>query len=74
MLLFSDTGRSASPDVRSLARQHLHLIDARIQRVLAAKDAKEQPAQLDALSLAHLEEIHQQIDKTLKASLEVNEI
>jgi hypothetical protein len=56
---------------RSLARQHLHQIDAWIQRILTAKD---QNLQIDAQTQAHLEEAHEQIDKVLKASLQANEV
>jgi hypothetical protein len=73
MLLFYDYERPAPPDARSLARLHLHQIDARIQSVLGAK-AKEQKVQIDAQSLAHLGEIHDQIDKVFKASLQANEL
>ena len=70
MLIFYGGGRAAPPDARSLARQHLHQIDARIQRLL---NAKEQIVQIDAQSRAHLEEIHEQIDKVFKALLQANE-
>jgi len=70
VLMFYDSGRSVPPDARSLARQHLRQIDARIQWLLAAKAPN---VQIDAQSRAHLEEVHEQIDKTLKASLQANE-
>ena len=70
MLLFdSDFGVPAPPDARSLARQHLHQIDARIQGVLGAKDQK-----IDAASLAHLQELHEQIEKVFGAKLEAGEL
>ena len=73
MLMFSSGGgssRAAPPDARSLARHHMRQIDARVERILGAKP---QTVQVDASSLAHLEDIHEQIGKVLKASLEANE-
>jgi hypothetical protein len=71
MLIFYDNGRSVPPDARSLARQHLRQIDARIQWLLNAKAPN---VQVDAQSRAHLEEVHEQIEKALKAALQVNEL
>ena len=68
ILLFEDF-RPAPPDARSLARQHLHQIDDRIQRVLKAKGQ----IQIDPQTLAHLEQLHDQIQKVFKASMQVNE-
>ena len=70
-LIFFNYNRPAPADARSLARSHLHQIDARIQRVLGGQ-AKN--VQVDAQSQAHLEELHDQIERTLKASLQVNEL
>ena len=70
ILLFEDF-RPAPPDARSLARQHLHQIDARIARVLKAKAQGQ--IEVDPQSLAHLEQLHDQIGKVFKASLQVNQ-
>ncbi len=44
MLIYDfDFGVSAPPDARSLARQHLHQIDARIQRILARRTRRSTP-------------------------------
>ncbi len=64
-LIFLDFERPAPADARALARQHLREIDARI-KVALGQD-------IDTMTQAHLEELDQQIDKTLKASLQVNE-
>jgi hypothetical protein len=69
-LIFFDDSLPAPPDARSLARQHLRQIDARIQQLLQAKGPN---VQVDAQSRAHLEEIHDQIEKVFKASLQANE-
>ena len=54
-------------DARALARQHLGEILSRIESALAAKD-------IDAMTQAHLQELREKIDKTLKASLQINEM
>jgi hypothetical protein len=72
MLIFYSYGNvAAPPDARSLAKQHLRQIDARIQWALSGKGTK---VQVDPASRAHLEEIHEQIEKVLKAQLELNEL
>jgi len=70
-LIFFGDERPAPADARSLARMHLRQIDARIQRVVGGQ-AKN--VQLDAQSRAHLEELHDQIDRVLKASLQMNDL
>ena len=55
----------APADARALARQHLREIDGRIKAALGQDG--------DAMTQAHLQELHEQIVKTLKASLQVNE-
>jgi len=70
MLIFSsDFGVSPPPDARSLARKHLRQIDRRIEQVVHQKAQKVDPA-----SLAHLQELHEQIGKVLTAKLEANEL
>jgi hypothetical protein len=59
--------RSGPADARSLARLHLREIDRRIVQVLSDKG----PA-LEDTGRAHLEECRERIDKTLKASLQMN--
>jgi hypothetical protein len=59
-------GRAAPADARALARSHLTEIDGRIKRGLG-----QQP---DAMTKAHLAELHEQIGKALKASVQVNEL
>ena len=73
MLLFYGYSQPVPADARCLARQQLRQIDARIEAVLGQK-AKEQNVQLDPQSLAHLEEVHDQIDKVFKASLQSNKL
>jgi hypothetical protein len=70
-LIFFGNRRPAPADARSLALMHLRDIDARIERVLGPK-AK--GVQLDVQSRAHLQELHDQIERVLKASLQVNEL
>ncbi len=70
IFIFFDESRPAPADARSLARLHLRQIDARIQRVLARKAPT---VQVDAQTQAHLEEIHDQIEKVFKALLQANE-
>ena len=59
-------------DARSLARLHLRSINGRIKTVLSKKNRKS--VKLDSLTRAHLEEIRDQINKVLQASLEVNRL
>ena len=61
------------PQSRELIRRELRdkVFSPRIQRVLGAQ-AKN--VQVDAQSRAHLEELHDQIERVLKASLQVNEL
>lgn len=66
--LFNDAGGPTSADARSLARLHLAALQARIKKVLENK----QPAP-DTYSLAHLQELDQQISRVLGAEVEVNE-
>ncbi|MGO8753500.1 MAG: zinc-dependent metalloprotease, partial [Thermoguttaceae bacterium] len=79
MLFFADdpdSGRTAPSDARSLAREHLSQIRSRIQRVLDLSNGKGPVAtrtQIDFQTRAHLEQVMEQTDKVLKASLEVNE-
>ncbi|MEN6406648.1 MAG: zinc-dependent metalloprotease [Thermoguttaceae bacterium] len=68
MLLFFGDDQSVPADARSLARQQLRQIDARIQPLL------DQKAVTDPQTAAHLEEIHDQIDKVFKASLQANRL
>jgi len=70
VFIFFDESRPAPADARSLARLHLRQIDTRIQRVLSAKAPS---VQVDAQTRAHLEEIHDQIEKVFKALLQANE-
>jgi hypothetical protein len=70
IFIFFDDSRPAPADARSLARLHLRQIDTRIQRVLSAKAPS---VQVDAQTRAHLEEIHDQIEKVFKALLQANE-
>ena len=63
-------GHDAPADARSLARHHLREIDARVGRVLGATGKN---VQIDDASRAHLEEVREQIEKVLKASLEMHE-
>lgn len=67
-VLFMDSGGPTSADARSLARLHLAALQARIKKVLETK----QPAP-DTLSLAHLQELDQQISRVLGAEVEVND-
>ncbi len=64
-------GLSGSPpaDARALARLHLRRIGKQINGVLENENAE-----ADDVVLAHLEELHDQIDKILEASLEVNSL
>ncbi len=55
-------------DARSLARHHLKAID---QRIAVALDKNK--VDLDDYSRAHLEELHDQVQKTLAAELKMNE-
>jgi hypothetical protein len=64
-LLFFGFESPAPADARALARQHLREIDGRIKAALEQN--------VDTITQAHLQELHEQIDKTLKASLQVNE-
>ncbi len=66
ILLYGGGEGPVPPDARSLARQHLHDIDSRIQIALAN-------AKLDAPSRAHLAELHEQIEKVFKALVQMNE-
>lgn len=56
------------PDARSLARFHLKRIDERIEGALSHQKAK-----IDDQTRAHLEELHDQIQKVLEAPLQRNE-
>jgi hypothetical protein len=64
-LLFYGYQRPVPADARALARQHLAEIDNRVNVGLAQD--------IDAMSKAHLQELHDKIDKVLKASCQVNE-
>ncbi len=64
-LVSFDFEPAAPPDARALARQHLAEIDGRIKAALGQD--------VDAMTQAHLQGLHEQIDKTLKASVQVNE-
>ena len=64
-LMFFDFESPAPPDARALARQHLTEIDGRIKAALRQD--------VDTMTQAHLQVLHEQIDKTLKASVQVNE-
>jgi hypothetical protein len=64
-LIFFAFEPPAPPDARALARLHLTEIDGRIKAALGQDR--------DAMTQAHLQALHEQIDKTLKASLQVNE-
>ena len=68
MLLLGESSGPAPADARSLARQHLRQIESRTERVLKNKAGN--VAQLDATSRAHLEEVQEQIQKVLKASMQ----
>jgi hypothetical protein len=64
-LILFDFETPPPADARALARQHLREIDGRISAALAQEP--------DAMTQAHLQELHEQIAKTLNASLQVNE-
>jgi hypothetical protein len=67
-LLFPDSGTSAPPDARSLARMHLREIGRRIDGMLNDKQAA-----ADETTQAHLEECRERITKVLTASMQVND-
>jgi hypothetical protein len=68
VLLFFGFEEPAPADARALSRQHLKRLAGRIERALD-KDR----AELDAYSLAHLEQAHVQIEKVFAAALRMNE-
>ena len=63
-LIFYVSSQPTPPDARSLARLHLKRIDSGIQQALDADRIKAD------VSRAHLEELRDQIQKVLEASLE----
>ena len=72
MLIFYYYGETAAPaDARSLAKHHLRQINDRIQWTLSGKGTK---VQMDPATRAHLEDLHEQIEKVFKAQLELNEL
>ncbi|MFQ3649189.1 MAG: zinc-dependent metalloprotease, partial [Gemmataceae bacterium] len=62
------SGGGAPPDARSLARQHLQRINAKIKTLLENKAAN-----LDDTTRAHLEESQERIAKLLRASVTATE-
>jgi len=66
--VYGNAGRAVPADARSLARQHLRRIDERITRVLG------KTRDLDAAAEAHLEELHEQIAKVVKAALQAGDL
>jgi hypothetical protein len=66
--MFFYGGAQLPADAKSLARLHLHEIDGRIAKTLAAKDAT-----IDDTTRAHLEEGRERIRKVLDARVDVNE-
>jgi hypothetical protein len=68
LIFDGDLYTPAPADARALARRHLRQIDARIAKITEAKDPK-----IDAMSLAHLKELHEKILKVFSATLELNE-
>jgi hypothetical protein len=65
MVFYLGFEQPAPADARALARHHLKGIDKRIKNALAQDT--------DAMTQAHLDELHEQISKTLEATLQVNE-
>jgi hypothetical protein len=69
LLMFGlDSGSSAPPDARSLARLHLREVNQRIGVAL-----KDKQGSLDEATRAHLEECKERITKVLSASMQVND-
>jgi hypothetical protein len=70
LMLYGDGGRAAPADARSLGWQHLRRIDDRIADTLSAKRG----LAVDPTSRAHLEEVHEQIAKVLKAAMQAGDM
>jgi hypothetical protein len=65
---FYDDGSRAPADAKSLARLHLKQLNARLETALDPKKAK-----LDDYTRAHLDDLHDQIQKTLAATVQRND-
>lgn len=68
MFYYSFYAPDPPADARSLARHHLRQLDSRINKLLESKDRIG-----DDYTVAHLEQLHHQIDKVLNADLQSND-